>query len=246
MFRFALLIVLVSSLVVSAQDLPKGEELPEIPKADAKSDVKPLLPDKTLYLEKKPDGTKRILVVTEVCLREGALEVLLTKKNTKEHEAILRTATDAKFLHAALEASGLKVGTPVQYVNPKTMEDDFKAPTGQKMTVTVHYKKDGKLHTHAVQEWVMDTKTKKVMAEEWVFVGSRFIKDPEQPNQPAFYGANNGEVIALSNSFDAMLDLPTKVSKDDANLNYRANTEKIPPLLSQVWLILEPVEEKKK
>jgi hypothetical protein len=247
MLRFLILSLIFIGSAVSAQEppIPKGEDLPAIPKADSKSELKALQADKSLYLEKKPDGSRRVLAIAEVCLREGALEVLLTKKGTKEHEAILRVAMDARFLHATLEACGAKVGTPVQFVNPKTMEDEYKPASGQKVKVLVHYQYQGKLHTHPIQDWVMNTKTKKVMTDEWVFAGSRFIKNPDRPTDPPYYAANNGEIIALSNSYEAMLDLTVQVSKDDSTLIYRANTEKIPPISSKVWLILEPVEEKK-
>ena len=217
-----------------------------MPKADPKSELIPLQPDKSLYFEKKPDKTRRVLVETEVCLREGPLEVFLTKKGTKEHEAILRCSMDSRYIHSALEAAGAKVGTPVQFVNPKTMEDEFKPATGQTIKVSVCYTSNGKVVTHPAQDWVTNTKTKKTMAEDWVFAGGRLVKNPDDPKAVPFYTANNGSVLALSNDFDSMLDLPVQVSKDDAFLIYRANTEKIPPVTSKVWLILEPEAEKKK
>ena len=233
--------------VQDPKDLLKNAELlPELPKADAKSTVKALLPDNTLYLETKPDGSKRVLVVTEVCLREGPLEVFLCKKNTKEHESIVRTTVDARYIHAALVAAGGKPGSPVQFVNPKTGEADYKPASGTKVLVSVHYKKAGKLHTHPAQDWILDLRTKKPMAHQWVFAGSRFLKNPERPTDPDYYTANSGEVIAISNFVDSMLDLPVEVSRDNADLNFNALTEKIPPLLSKVWVILEPVGEKGK
>ncbi len=247
MIRFVVsLAVVAAGLPLFAQDPPKGEPLPPPPKADPKSELVALQPDKSLYLEKKPDKSRRVLVETEVCLREGPLEVFLTKKGTKEHEAILRCGMDARFIHSTLEAAGAKVGTPVQFVNPKTMEDDFKAPTGQTVKVSVCYTLGGKTFTHPAQEWVSNIKTKKTMTDDWVFAGSRLVKNPDDPTAPPFYSANNGSVLALSNDFDSMLDLPVQVSKDDAFLIYRANTEKIPPVTSKVWLILEPEPEKKK
>jgi hypothetical protein len=242
----ALVLAAVGPPLFAQQEPPKGEELPPAPKADAKSELTALQPDKSLYLEKKPDGSRRVLVVAEVCLREGPLEVFVTKKGTKEHESILRISQDARFIHAALEAAGAKVGTPVQFVNPKTMEDDYKAATGPVIKATVHYTKDGKAHTHAAQEWVTNKKTKKPMTDDWVFAGGRFIKNPDAPNAPPFYSANNGVVLGLSNDYDAMLDLPVQVTKDDAFLIYEARTEKIPQITSKVWLILEPEAAKKK
>lgn len=223
-----------------------AEPLPPLPIADAKSQTKALLPDKTLYLETKPDGTKRIHLVTEVCLREGQLEVFLCKTNTKEHEAIVRTAVNAQFIHAALVAIGAKPGAPVQFLNPKTDQPEYKPASGAKINVTVHYRKGGQLFTHAAQEWITDQKTKKPMVHQWVFAGSRFLKNPDNPSEPEYYTANSGEVISISNFVDSMLDLPVEVSRDNVDLNFAARTDKIPPLLSKVWVILEPVAEKKK
>jgi hypothetical protein len=222
-----------------------AEPLPELPKADPKSQAKELVPDKTLYLETRPDKSRRVLLVAEVCLREGPLEVLLCKNGTKEHEAIIRTAVDARLIHAALVAAGAKPGSPVQFVNPKTNEEDYKPASGSEVKVLVHYRKGGKLYTHPAQEWVTDLTAKKPMAHRWVFAGSRLLDNPDRPDDPPYYTANNGEVISISNFLDSMLEIPVAIGTDNARLNFAAATEKIPPLLSKVWVILEPVAEKK-
>ena len=229
-----------------------AEPLPEPPKADPANTHKPLTADKALLLEVAPDPadakkTKpvRLLVQCEVCLREGTLEVFLCRTNTKEHEAIVRTAVDAKLLHGGLLALGLTPGTPVQFIDPKSGELNYVPASGPKVAVTVHYRRAGQLHTHPAQEWITDAKTKKPMAHDWVFAGSRFLKDPDEPTKAPFYTANNGEVIAVSNFADSMLDLPVSVSRENAELNFDAATAKVPPLLSKVWVILAPMAAKK-
>lgn len=229
-----------------------AEPLPDPPKADPANTHKPLTADKTLLLEVAPDPadakkTKpvRLLVQCEVCLREGTLEVFLCRTNTKEHEAIVRTAVDAKLLHGGLLALGLTPGTPVQFIDPKSGELNYVPASGPKVAVTVHYRRAGQLHTHPAQEWITDAKTKKPMAHDWVFAGSRFLKDPDEPTKAPFYTANNGEVIAVSNFADSMLDLPVSVSRENAELNFDAATAKVPPLLSKVWVILAPAAAKK-
>lgn len=254
-FRYAAAIGCLLSMVMftTAQDeTPPGgtpkdaEPLPAVPKADPKSELTPLNKEKTLYLEKKPDGTRRVLVATEVCLREGPLEVFLCRAGTKEHEAILRVDMDARYIHAALVAAGGKVGKPVQFVDPKTLKEDYKPASGGKVAVQVHYTLKGKLQTHPAQEWILDIRNKKPMTHQWVFAGSRFVKNPELPNQPDYYTANNGEVISISNFPDSMLEVPVAITQDDADLFFQAHTEKIPPLRSKVWVIFEPEAEKKK
>lgn len=241
--------------VVADEPVGRGrdaEPLPEPPKADPANSHKPLTADKALLLEVAPDPadakkTKpvRLLVQCEVCLREGTLEVFLCKTNTKEHEAIVRTAVDAKLLHGGLLALGLTPGAPVQFIDPKSGEVNYVPASGPKVAVTVHYRRAGQLHTHPAQEWITDAKTKKPMAHDWVFAGSRFLKDPDEPTKAPFYTANNGEVIAVSNFADSMLDLPVSVSRENAELNFEAATAKVPPLLSKVWVILSPAAGKK-
>src|SRR5262245_21491077 len=89
-----------------------AEKLPEFPKLDSKNTVSHLNPDKSIWGEFTGEEGKKKLVrvglVCEVCLREGPLEVLLCKKGTKEHEAIVRVDADSKLIHLALIAAGAK------------------------------------------------------------------------------------------------------------------------------------------
>ncbi len=225
----------------------KPDTLPEPYKASAKSKFKELNKEKTLLLETLEDDTKRIHFATEVCLREGVLlEVLVCKAQTKEHEAILRTSLDAKLLHAGLVAIGAKPGHPVRFVDPITAEEKYTAATGQTIKVTVNYNLKGKQYTHEAQDWIKDAKTKKKMSYNWVFAGSRFAKFPDQPDGPDYYCANNGEIIAISNFVDSMLDLPVQLSSVNDDLMFEAFTEKVPAVGTPVWVILESVPEPKK
>lgn len=226
-------------------DPDKPAPLPDPPKADPKSTHKKLLPDGQLILERKPDGTARVLVAAEVCQRNVPLEVFVCKARTKEHEAILRVDFDAQFIHAALVAAGAKVGKPVQFVNPTTQEEEYKPASGAKIAVSVHYVLNGKPVTRPAQDWVQDIRTEKPMAHDWVFAGSRFMKIPDRPAEPEYYCANNGEVIGISNFPDSMLDIPVEVSRDNESLAFRAWTDRIPAIKSKVWVILEAAAEKK-
>lgn len=221
-----------------------AEPLPPVPQADPKSSLKALLPDRSIFLETQPDGTRRVLLQSEVCMVRGPLEVFLCKANTKEHEAILRTSVPPQFIDAALLAAGAEKGSPVQFVDPKTGEEAYKPASGDKIRVLVNYQKGGKVRTRPAQEWIRDIRTDQPMTHEWVFAGSRFIRNPERPEDPPFYTANNGEIIGISNFPDSTLDLPVSVSQDNAALSFEARTIELPPLLSKVWVILEPERKK--
>jgi hypothetical protein len=229
-----------------AADPPKGEELPAFPMINPKNKQVPLHPDKKSIIAEIADGKViRVGIVAEVCLREGPLEQFLCKKGTKEHEAIVRVDMDAELVHLAIIAAGGKPGTPTGFIDPKTEQAKYTPATGSKVNVSVHYKKDGKLHTHPAQEWIWDTKKKITMPHTWVFAGSVFIKDPDDPKAKPYYGANSGDIFSISNFPYSTLEFPVQISKDDAQLTYEARTERIPPLTSKVWLLIEVPAEKK-
>ena len=186
------------------------------------------------------DGDKRrVLINAYVCFRQGLLEQLLTRKGTKEHEAILAADIDARSVHSALMLAGAEPGKPVQF-RPK-----FQPPTGPVIKVFVEYKdKDEKTHRLPAQQWIRTLKTKKDLPFDWVFAGSELFKDPNDAKRPPYYLANDGDVICIANFHTAMLDLPIESSAQNDDLVFEANTERIPPLRTPVTLILEPVMKK--
>ena len=242
--------VAIPVLPLAKVDPPKGEPLPAYPLTNPKNKSVALTPDKTsIVAEVAGEGdNKKVVrfgVAAEVCLREGPLEVFLCQKGTKEHEAIVRVDLDPELIHLASIAAGGKVGTPTGFIDPKTEEAKHTPATGSKVNVLVHYTKDGKTHTHPAQDWVWDHKKKQSIPHQWVFAGSVYIKNPDDPNAKPYYGANSGDIFAISNFPYATLEFPAQISKDEAQLTYEAKTDKIPPLTSKVWVLVEVVPEKK-
>lgn len=224
-------------------ELPKGEALPDFPMIDAKNKQAPLHPDKkSIVAEVATVNGKakvvRVGIIAEVCLREGPLEQLLCKKGTKEHEAILRVDMDAELVHFAIIAAGGQSGTPTGFIDAKEQPKHTPA-TGSKVNVNVHYKKDGKLHTHPAQEWIWNHKKKAPIEHTWVFAGSQFIKNPDDPKAKPYYGANSGDIFSISNFPYSTLEFPVPISKDEAQLTYEAKKDKIPPLTSKVWILID-------
>jgi hypothetical protein len=194
---------------------------------------------KNVVLEVLPDKRRRVLVSAEVCLREGQLEQLMCRKQTKEHEAVLAADVDARHIHAALIAAGAKEGSPVRFV-PK-----YRPASGTTIKVSVQYKDKDKLVTEPAQSWIKNAKDNKTLRSDWVFAGSRFVKNPLDDGKE-YYLANDGDLICVSNFETALLDLPINSPKDNADLFFVANSERIPPLGTKVTVILEPVLEEKK
>jgi hypothetical protein len=138
-----------------------------------------------------------------------------------------------------LLAAGAKAGSPVKW------EPKYSPAKGTKILVSVEYVKDGKTIVVTARQWVRDAKSRKELALDWVFAGSQFFPDPDDPKKPPHYAANGGDLICVSNFDSAMLDLPINSSKDNADLQFEAFTDRIPPLQTKVTVILEPVAEKK-
>ncbi len=175
--------------------------------------------------------TKRLLLRARVVLRDGYLEHLMCSKGTKEHEAILATDAVPNLIHAGLLLTGAVPGHPVQFV-PK-----FEPPTGSAIAIELLWTQDGKLHKSDARQWVKD-ETKAPLARDWVFAGSQFYEDPATKTQR--YAADDGDLITVANFGSAILDLPIESSANDADRVFSTNTEKIPPLGTEVLLAFGP------
>jgi hypothetical protein len=208
-------------------ETPKGEE------------AKKVLIGKNVFFELK-GKERRVIVSSYVCLREGPLEQLLTRKERKEHEAILAFDGDARDIHKALIATGIEPGTTVRF------QPTYQPATGPTVKVTLVYEQDGKQVTVPAQRWVRNARTGKDLHVDWIFAGSHLIENPLDPNGPRIYLANDGDIICVSNFESALLDLPINSPKDNSELAWEANTERIPPRGTKVAIILEPVPQAKK
>jgi hypothetical protein len=193
---------------------------------------------KNLFLETEGEQ-RRVVVRASVCLREGQLEGLLTRKGTKEHEYILSADVDARQIHTALLACGAKAGTPVQFA-PK-----YVPAQGTTIKIRLQYRKGDETVSATAQDWVREAKTKKNLAEDWVFGGSRLIPNPEGKDRPPLYLANHGDLVCVCNMDTAMLDLPVRSPKKFDERVFDAHTDRIPPVGTPVEVIFEPVAPKK-
>jgi hypothetical protein len=224
------------------QPAPAAKEPPPQPAVGGKEAnppaVKKVELGKNVFIEIEGDK-RRVVVQSYVCLRQGGLEQLLTTENGKKHESILAADMDARMIHTALLACEAKPGHPIRF-QPK-----LEPPAGAVIKITLEYKnKDNKVVRVPAQQWIKNSKTKKDLAQDWVFAGSVLISDPLDKKAPPFYGANSGDVICVANMDTALLDLPIE-SNSEGDLSFEANTERIPAENTPVLIILEPVPEKK-
>jgi hypothetical protein len=191
-----------------------------------------------VFLEVLPDR-RRVLISAEVCLRQGPLEMLLTRKGGKTHEAILAADIDARAVHNALLLAKAEPGSTVRF-------DPFRPPTGTRIKISLIYEKDGKKVTVPARSWIRNIKTGKELESDWVFAGSMLVENPLDTGAPKKYLANDGDVICVANFEDAMLDLPIESSKVNDDRGYEAWTQRLPEEGTKVVVVLEPVLGKKK
>ena len=231
--------ILLIPAALSACFLAAGCGEPAAPSKPPEEKPKTVDVGKNVQLEVQ-GARRRVLVDGYICLREGQLEQLVTRKNTKEHEAIIAVDADARKIHEALNLAGAVEGKPVRYV------PTYQPATGQTIKVSIRYEDKDRLLTVPAQAWVKNVRTGKELDTDWVFAGSGLVDNPLDPDHPKTYLANDGDVICVSNFDTAMLDLPVESSKNNDDLLFQAWTERIPPLGTQVVVVLEAVAAPKK
>jgi hypothetical protein len=215
------------------------------PKTAPAVEGKKVLVGQNVFLEILPDR-RRVLISSEVCLRTGPLEMLLTRKGGKEHEAILSANIDARKVHEALLLANAQPGSPVRF------EPGYRPPTGTAIKVSLMYSKDGKQVVVPGRSWVRNVKTRKELESDWVFAGSILVEHPNplDAQAPPKYMANEGDVICVVNIPTAMLDVPIDSPKSwaergiedpkgGATAGYEAWTERIPEEGTKVVVVLE-------
>jgi len=179
-----------------------------------------------------PKG-KRIIMIGEVCLREGQLEMFACLKGTKEHESIVAIPTKAYIIHAGLMAAGAEAGSPAKYV-PK-----YSPAHGSEVEVALFWTDTkGKRQRAYAQDWIRNVKTGKAMTQPWVFGGSGFWEDEQSGEK--HYLAEGGDLICVSNFASATLDLPIQSSSSSDSLLFNAFTDRIPPQGTKVTVVLTP------
>ena len=189
-----------------------------------------------IWIDKNSKG-RRVIVRATVCRQEAILEEFLCLKNTKEHEAILAADIVPRVFHTALLAAAAEPGSPAKY------DPEFQPPTGERLEITVEWRQDGKVKRAKAQDWMRDVTTKKPPSFDFVFAGSQEIKNPVTGEM--YYLGNEGDLISVTNFAGSIVDLAARSSSVDAERLFETFTERIPPVDTEVFVILKPAGEKK-
>jgi len=194
------------------------------------ADLVRLDPEAPVWIDIK---RKRVVMLAEVCLREGQLEMFACPRGTKEHESVLSVPVKPFTVHAGLLAAGAEAGNPARWV-PK-----FEPARGTPIEITLFWTDEqGTRQRARGQDWIRQVKTGKAMDQSWVFGGSTLHVD-EQTGAKS-YLADYGEFICISNFPGAMLDVPVESSDKAGDLQFEAFSDRIPPQGTKVTLVLTP------
>lgn len=194
--------VMLSITILSATQAA-DDKAAERPEATAKdSDLKPLNPAGTVLVDAKG---KRLILKSEVALREGLLELLVCLKRTKEHESILAVDAQAQIIHAGLLAIGAKPGSPVRW------QPEFQPATGQPIDIFFTWTDDdGKLHREPAQSWVRHA-TRRYFVEK-LDPAPKGFKIPADSELK--WDSKNGELLWYGHMSDSDRDAALKISSD--------------------------------
>jgi hypothetical protein len=172
-------------------------------------------------------------------LRAGGMEYLLVSSWGKVHESILRTETEPYHIHAAMLLLGAKgLGTNDQEIVAAlgsfvSHPSNVRLP-GDKITITVEWKANGKAKRKRAEELILNQKTKSTpRSGYWVYNGS--ILDGQ-----SFLAQREGSVVSLVTDPEALIN-NTAPGHDDDTI-WTPNPRNLPPIEAQLDVIIKLVK----
>jgi hypothetical protein len=196
-------------------------------------DSKRIISDGRVWIQRDEQA---VVVDGYVCQRNAPLEMFACPIQTKEHEAIVAVFAKSQHVHAGLLAVGAVPGKPVVF------EPKFVPASGTTVRVYVlWHNEEGKTQGAIAQNWVRQAGKNKAMEWDWVFAGSKFIKDPESGREA--YLGDGGDLICVANFTTSTLDVAIKSNADNAGLVFDAFTDRIPKRQTPVRLVLTLTDE---
>jgi hypothetical protein len=196
-------------------------------------ETKRMLPEGRVWIHRDEQA---VIVDGYICQRNAPLEMFACPTDTKEHESIVAVFAKAQFVHAALLAVGAVPGKPVAF------EPKFTPASGTTIRVfALWHDQDGKTQGTIAQNWVRQAGKKKSMEWDWVFAGSKFVKDPETGRES--YLGDGGDLICVANFMTSTLDVAVKSDADNTGLVFDAFTDRIPKRNTPIRLVLTLTDE---
>ncbi|MFW6132936.1 MAG: YdjY domain-containing protein [Planctomycetota bacterium] len=177
----------------------------------------------------------QVVLDARVVLREGLLELLVCREDTKEHESILATPAKAAHLHAGLLSLGLTPGRAAHWTDAGA-EARFVPPRGPELKILLRWTdEDGTTRRVDATDWIQPTGESDKPLNKWVFVGSRVLPDGR------YWADVDGDVVSVANFASAVVDVPFESTAENVALEFQARTAAIPPLGTPVEVIVQPL-----
>jgi hypothetical protein len=200
----AILVAICATLTVTFVTFPAHAAEEKPPAAKEAGDLTPLNKAGTVLVDLKG---KRLLLKSEVVLREGLLEMLACIKQTKEHESILSVESKAQLVHAGLISIGAEPGSPAKFV------PEYKGATGQPLNIFLTWTDaSGKLHRDPAQTWVRHATRRYFLAKLEAF--PKNLKLPADSDLK--WDDRNKELLWYGPMTEAQRDSLQKLSTDTA------------------------------
>ncbi|MCB1077176.1 MAG: hypothetical protein KDM64_05025 [Verrucomicrobiae bacterium] len=184
--------------------------------------------------------TREVRLPTVMNLREGGpIEYLLVHENGKVHEGMLTTKVSPMDLQIVLKLLRYRSGEghlfdtflPAEEQRQR-IEAGPASETGDKVTVSAQWTKDGENHETPVAGWILDAETGKAMTDEpWTLTGSHV-------DGGTFLAEAEGSIIAVYLDQIAMLNMGRKGAENDER--WGANPALTPEVGQKITLVLRP------
>lgn len=172
-----------------------------------------------------------------VNLREGLLEYLLVTERGSTHESLLVSNVPPHDVHFAMLLLGAKGAgitsakdVPSGQIDAKYLKTAPKLK-GESIQITVRWKDRGVEKSTPVENWILNTQTKKPMERgPWTYTGSMF-------NDGRFLAQVEGAHAALVTYPSALINNPRKGSDNDQI--WAVNTKAVPAEETPVEIIIQ-------
>ncbi len=195
----------------------------------------------------------------EVCLLQGALEVIACTKGTKEHESIVVIESRPIHVHTALLLLGANSGHPAMH-KPMNVAGGPMIPVppeGDRVDVSLVITDiDGTPVERPIGDFISraeddqgammgakparrdEEEEKEKFPSTFVFAGSHLVDTEEGTRK--YLADDSGDVISISTFGDEVLCLPDIQSQDNGALMWQVDSTYLPKIHSKVILRLRP------
>ncbi len=119
----------------------------------------------------------------------------------------------------------------------------YQPASGSVIKIRLIYQKNGNSVEVPAQQWVRDSKTKKDLAQDWVFGGSFHSRSARTRHKALLRGQRRRRDLRLQFR-DGPARFADRKLKNNDDLSFEANTEAT-AARSAVMVVLEPVAKKK-